>query len=154
MKMPGLLTESLPDAIVVDEMREVAMPPNNWLGVGASPLASGPGGWFGVEPILTEGIGETSPPDSGEFVWPDTSGLFSVEWTDSHDGRAPVSSLEVVGADGCDWMERTYDAVNRVSGVSGLANDSTWELREDGSVVIEVWTGSRRITATVEELGI
>ena len=92
-------------------------------------------------------------PAAPELEWPSTDGLFLVRWGSTFRGQRGSSRTgeEVVGATGGDWMELTFDAVNRCTGVNGLENDATWELR-DSQAVIRIWTGRREVVAFVEEM--
>lgn len=97
---------------------------------------------------LADALQEHSP---AELTWPTIDGLFSVRWALRVPGQQTRTGDQIVGASGGDWMERTYDAVNRVAELNGLENDSTWEMR-DGVAVIRIWTGGRSLVAFVEEV--
>lgn len=109
-------------------------------------------GSVSLDSELCEAV-ERALEDAGSepLVWPELDGLFSVRWASRRRGQSAEAGEEVVGASGGDWMERTFDALNRVVGINGLENDSTWELR-DGVAVVNVWISGRHLIAFVEEI--
>lgn len=98
---------------------------------------------------VEEAIAEEFGGRPAELAWPELDETCHVRWGSHFRGREAVVGEATLVASGLDWMERTFDAVNRAMGVNGLANDSTWELRSDGSAVIRIWSGHRSVVAFV-----
>lgn len=138
--------DNLPNAPMglISDANGIGKVPEHW-GIDCGPWQSwmaSEGPWDSSARVTGEdgaGPSEDLTLELPEFTWP-LVGAYAVRWARRSAHRATRTGRTVARGDGVDLLEQSMDAVREATGVSPLANDSTWGLRADGGAVVQVWT--------------